>query len=429
MHYTYGRGYYEEFRAQDKVATYATSPIVIGNQSIINMDLIRRRWLDNDFFGGIYSVNYKKEKFELILGGGWNRYLGRHFGEVIWAQYATTLPARSRYYENNSDKQDLNLYAKAYFNITDKLSSFVDVQMRRVYYDFEGQQIDALGARPLQQNATLNFFNPKAGLTYEVNNNLLFYSSLSVGNREPNREDFVNATPQSRPKAERMYDFEGGSRAQGTIGETGKWNVNVNVYYMHYDNQLIPTGKVNDVGAYTRTNVERSYRQGIEAEASLQPNTKWQWNLNFTLSQNKIRDFREFTDDYDNGGQQEVAFSTSDIAFSPNVIAGSQLAYSPIQGFSIAWLSKYVGKQYLDNTSNEARKLNAFATQDMRLAYVWKMKQSTLNFTLLVNNVLSAKYESNGYSYGYWSGGKRVTENFYYPQAGRNFLLGIGLSF
>jgi len=429
VHYTYGRGYYEEFRPQDKVATYTNSPIIIGNQSITNMDLIRRRWLDNDFFGGIYSVNYKREKLEVILGGGWNRYLGRHFGEVVWAQYAPALPARSRYYKNNSDKKDLNMYAKIYLPIiTDKLTGFVDIQWRNVYYDFEGQQIDALGTRPLQQNTTLNFFNPKAGLTYEVNKNLLFYGSLSVGNKEPNRDDFVNTSKNSRLKAERMYDVEIGGRLTGNLGE-GKWNVNVNGYYMLYENQLIPTGKVNDVGAYTRTNVKNSYRQGVEVEASLQPNAQLQWNVNFTLSQNKIRNFNEFTDDYDNGGQKEVAFPKTDIALSPNVIAGSQLAYSPIAGFTIAWLSKYVGKQYLDNTSNDTRKLDAFATQDLRLAYTYEMQASTLTITCLLNNVLNAKYESNGYTYGYWSGGERVTENFYYPQAGRNFLLAVGVKF
>jgi iron complex outermembrane receptor protein len=428
LHYTYGRGYFEEFRAQDDVSTYMTSPIVIGNQSITNMDLIRRRWLDNDFYGGIYSVNYKRNKVEVILGGGWNQYDGRHFGELIWAQYTPALPTRHRYYNNLGTKRDLNTYAKTYLEITEKLRGFVDLQWRRVFYDFEGLQIDALGTRPLQQNTTLNFFNPKAGLSFELNNNLLFYSSLSVGNREPNREDFVNATPQSRPKSERMYDVEFGTRLSGNLGE-GKWNVNVNGYYMHYDNQLVLTGKVNDVGNYTRTNVKNSFRRGVEVEGSLQPNAKLQWNINFTLSQNQIVGFQEFTDDFDNGGQRELKFDRTDIAFSPNLIAASQLAYAPVKGFTVALLSKYVGKQYLDNTSDESRKLDAFTTQDVRLAYEWKMKQSTLNFTFLVNNVLSASYESNGYTFGYWAGGERVTENFYYPQAGRNFLLGVGLRF
>ncbi len=427
LHYTYGRGYFEEFRAQDKVETYATSPIVIGNQSITNMDLIRRRWLDNDFYGGIYSVNYKNQKLELILGGGWNEYDGRHFGEVIWAQFSPTLPARNRYYNNKATKRDLNMYAKTYIEITERLRSFVDVQWRRVFYDFEGLQIDALGTRPLQQNARLNFFNPKAGLSFELNDKILVYSSLSVGNREPNREDFVNATAQSRPRAERMYDVEMGTRMNGRAGEQGKWNLNVNAYYMQYDNQLVLTGKVNDVGNYTRTNVKNSFRRGVEVEASLQPNAKLQWNVNFTLSQNKIIGFQEFTDDYDNGGQKETKFDKTDIAFSPTLIAGSQLAYSPLKDFTVSLLSKYVGKQYLDNTSNENRKLEAFTTQDLRLAYEWKRQASTLTFTFLLNNVLNAQYESNGYTFGYWAGGERVTENFYYPQAGRNFLVGVGI--
>jgi iron complex outermembrane receptor protein len=198
---------------------------------------------------------------------------------------------------------------------------------------------------------------------------------------------------------------------------------------MLYDNQLVLTGKVNDVGNYTRTNVKNSFRRGVEVEASLQPNSKLQWNVNFTLSQNRIKDFQEFANDYDNGGQKETKFGTTDTAFSPTLIGASQLAYSPAKGFTVALLSKYVGKQYLDNTSNDGRKLEAFATQDVRLAYEWKMKASTLTFSCLLNNVLGAEYESNGYTYGYWSGGERVTENFYYPQAGRNFLLGVGLRF
>jgi iron complex outermembrane recepter protein len=428
LHYTYGRGYYEEFRAQDKVATYTTSPIVIGNQNFAYMDVIRRRWLDNDFFGGIYSVNYKRSNVEVILGGGWNRYLGRHFGEVVWAQYANTLPARNRYYNNNADKQDLNLYAKTYIEITEKLRGFADIQWRNVFYDFEGLQIDALGTRPLQQNTALNFLNPKLGLSFEMRKGVLFYSSLSVGNREPNREDFVNATKNSRPKAERMYDVELGTRLSNS-NNANKWYININAYYMQYNNQLVLTGKVNDVGNYTRTNVKNSFRRGIEVEANWAISTKFQYNLNFTVSQNRIKDFQDFTDDYDSGEQKETKFATTDIAFSPNIIAGSQLSYIIAKGFTFTLLSKYVGKQYLDNTSNEERKLKRYSTLDMRLAYEWKTKVGEFVFSCLINNILSTKYESNGYTWGYWSGGTRTTENFYYPQAGRNFLIGIGLKF
>jgi iron complex outermembrane recepter protein len=429
LHYTRGRGYFEEYRKNDALADYGIAPVVIDNQTISTSDLIRRRWLDNHFFGGVYSLNYTGNRWQLTWGGGWNRYLGGHFGEVIWARFASTSEIRQRYYDNEAQKNDFNTYFKAFYQFNARLTGFVDLQYRNVRYAFVGKAVDALGARDVGQTANLNFFNPKIGLNYQLNPQQNVYASASVGHREPNRDDFTQSTAQSRPRAERLYDLEAGYRFNST-----KLAFQANYFWMIYHNQLVLTGEVNDVGAYIRSNIDRSYRMGLELELRYKITKNLDWNINTTLSRNKIQDFREFVDSYDANfeyiGQEINAFQNRDIAFSPNWIVGSQLEYRVGKNFSLALLSKYVSKQYLDNTQNENRRLDAFMTQDIRLTYQLKPKfLEQINLSLLVNNILNEKYESNGYTFGYLVDNQRVVENFYYPQAGTNFLLAVGIRF
>lgn len=425
LHYTRGRGYFEQFRASDDLSDYALEPVQIGGETIHESDLIRRRWLDNHFYGAVWNLNYDNEdsKFNFNFGGGANRYEGKHFGEVIWAQFASNGEIRHRYYDNDAVKTDLNVYGKVQRELFESFSAFLDLQVRQVGYEFLG--FNNAGEN-VTQNVNLTFFNPKFGVKYQLENHE-FYASYARGNKEPNRDDFTESSPTSRPTHETLDNLEA-----GWSGRFGKVQFNANYYLMQYKNQLILTGQINDVGAYVRANVPDSYRTGIELSAFWQANEKLSWEANATFSQNKIRDFVEYRDsyaaDWSYEGQTEIRHGDTDIALSPNFIAASQLNYSPVKGLEISLLSKFVGEQFLDNTSNDARKLDAYNTQDIRLRYsipVRGLRSCTLS--LLINNALDAEYESNGYTWGYDFDGQAEQFNYFYPQAGRNFLIGITL--
>ena len=333
-----------------------------------------------------------------------------------------TATIRDRYYQDDATKRDFNLYAKAFYQFTPKLNAFVDAQIRTIDYSFLGFNSQL---QNVQQDAKLTFFNPKAGFTYTINDRSTFYASVGVGQREPNRNDYTQSTPESRPKAEKLIDYEAGYKVQ-----TEKLAFTANAYFMNYTNQLVLSGQLNDVGAYNRVNIPTSYRAGIELEAGARLAKQLRWNVNATFSQNRVKNFTEYLDNFDNGQQESRQYGQTDISFSPNVIAGSQLLFTPAKGLELGLLSKYVGKQYMDNTSNENRKLNPYFTNDIRLIYTLKPKfAQEIAFTLLFNNVLNELYESNGYTYAYITEGKVTADNGYYPQAGRNFLAGVRIRF
>ena len=260
LHYTKGEGFFEQYKGGEDLVDYGLDNVVLGNDTITSTDLIRRRWLDNDFYGFTYALKYSPAKFDFTLGGGWNIYKGKHFGEVIWAQYMSNGEQGHRYYDNDAEKTDFNIFGKINIQLIDKLYGYADLQFRRVDYEFLG--LDANGSQ-LGTNASLNFFNPKLGLTYEWHNNTQLYASFAVGNREPNRSDYTESSPTSRPSHETLYNTELGIRQnfRNTI-----WAING--YLMQYKNQLVLTGQLNDVGEYTRTNVDDSYRIGVELEAA-----------------------------------------------------------------------------------------------------------------------------------------------------------------
>ncbi|MEN2280688.1 TonB-dependent receptor [Algoriphagus sp. SE2] len=430
LHYTYGRGYYEQFRENDDFASYGLPDAQIGEESISSTDIIRRRWLDNDFFGGIASANYISDdgKWDVIMGGGINRYDGDHFGEIIWARIAGATNIRDRYYDNNAVKDDRNLYLKATHEISPGLNLFGDLQVRGIDYTFFGVNDDQ---RIVDGNETYTFFNPKFGLSYEISNGQVWYASYAVANREPKRSDFTDNPITEIPRPERLNDIEAGVRAQ-----KGKFNYNANFYYMDYKDQLILTGQINDVGAYIRENVANSYRAGIELSGAFQVSKALTLGGNLTLSQNKIEEFTEYVDDYSTVEFQQEAFiyEDTDIAFSPNAIASAIIEYKPIENLSLNWMSKYVGKQYLDNSANDSRSLDAFFTNDIRVSYqVQPRFFKSLELNLLVNNIFNELYEPNGYTFSYFvpgdTGRELVTENYYYPMAGTNFMLGLNLKF
>lgn len=421
LHYTKGKGYYEEFKVDNELSKYGLQPVVVGTTTIETSDLIRRRWLDNDFYGATFALNYKpKSNLDFTLGGAYNEYKGNHFGQVIWAQYASNSNNQDHYYDGNGFKTDFNTYLRVNYNLTEALSLFADLQYRRVYYTIGGMDKNR---NPLAIKDDLNFFNPKLGTTYFIDTESNFYASFSVANKEPGRDDYVNAG--TLPKPERLNDAEFGYRFKNS-----QFNLGANAYYMFYKDQLVTTGKINDVGEYYRQNVDKSYRLGIEVDGSYIINQQFAINVNAALSRNKIKNFTEFVDDYDNGGQIENKFTNTDISFSPNAVLFGELVYKPCKGFALAYQSKYVSKQYLDNTQNNSRKLNAYHVGSVRLGYDFKFGGvKNVNFGLLANNIFNKKYENNGYTYGYFYGGGVTTENFYFPQAGTNFMLSLNVKF
>jgi len=416
-HYTRGRGYYEQFRQDDDFADYGLEPVIFTSDTVTSGDFIRRRWLDNHFYGGIFSLNYKKRKFDVVFGGGANQYLGEHFGEIIWAEYASNSELGTQYYNNDGNKFEAQSYAKATFRHK-RVTYFADVQFRHIAYDFLGIDEVSGSLQEVTQKVDFNFVNPKAGLMIDFNNSNNAYLSVAVANREPVRSDFRENTPENRPEHEQLINLETGYRYKSR-----KFIANANFYYMMYNNQLVLTGQINDVGGYTRTNVDESYRAGIELDAGYKLLKNLSVAGNLTLSQNKIAEFTEYVDNYDTYVQDEIVHTNTDLAFSPNVISALALDYQPVKGLEIGFTTKFVGQQYLDNTSSEDRKIDAYNFSNLRLTYTLKDVVFTeMTIGVQVNNVFDQLYENNGYTWGYVYGGTRTVENFYYPQAGRNFM-------
>lgn len=413
---TRGRGYYEEYKPQASYSGYGLVGPVTGNDTLMSTDLIRQQWLDNYFYGGIFSLQYKDRQTQLTAGGGWDRYDGKHYGNIIWSE-GGNIPKDYQYYNLPAHKTDFSIYGKWQQQLTDHLSTFADLQYRRVIYDLQGFQDNP----NLKIKQNYDFINPKAGITY-TNHGSQAYLSYSRASHEPNRDDF-QANPAQQPKAETLNDFELGYERKNNRSSWG-----VTAYYMLYKNQLVLTGKINDIGAYTRTNIPDSYRLGIE----LQGNTRLaDWvgiSGNLALSRNKIRNYTEYVDDYDNGGQQKFSYAHPDIAFSPAIVGSAVLQFFPLPRFEINLPAKYVSKEYLDNSQKETRKLNEYYVQDLRLLYTLKFPSiKGIDLIFQLNNVFNKQYEPNGYTYGYFSGGGLVTENFYFPMAGTNFMFAVNI--
>jgi iron complex outermembrane receptor protein len=413
---TRGKGYYEEYKPQSSYGNYGLNGPISGADTIRRTDLVQQLWLDNYFYGQVFSVQYKEGIHQLIAGGGWNRYDGKHYGNVIWSALGG-IPANYRWYNTDAYKTDVNAYAKYQVQVTDNLQAFVDLQYRRVLYYIGGFKKNPT----ISLHNTWDFFNPKAGLAY-TKNNYRVYASYSQGKKEPNREDFEAGVNQ-QPKPEKLHDFE-----LGIEEKTSWYNWAATLYYMKYKDQLVLTGKINDVGSYTRTNVRNSYRMGIELQGGIRLSNWFNAAGNITLSQNKINNFTEYYDDYDNLGQKDSVHGTTDIALSPAIIASGMLNFIPCKNMEISVPAKYVSRQYLDNTSNKKRSIDPYYVQDVRLSY--NLRKALFKETVLivqVNNVLNKKYESNGYTYSYQYGGAVTTENFYYPMAGTNFMIGLNV--
>ncbi|MDP2159928.1 MAG: TonB-dependent receptor, partial [Flavobacterium sp.] len=367
FHYTIGSGYFEQYRQNQRFENYGLEPVTIGGETINRTDLIRRRWLDNDFYGTTFSLTYKKENVELIIGGGANKYECAHFGEIIWARYASQSEIRDRYYDDFSTKTDVNIFTKLNYQLTEKWRLFGDIQYRNVGYTANGAETGIV-------DDTFNFFNPKAGVTYLLNDTNNLYLSYAQANREPNRNDYENGNP--RP--EQLHDVELGWRYA-----TDNTKLNVNGYYMKYKDQLVLTGELNDVGAPIRANSGDSYRIGLEVDATLKISNKLFLQPNFTVSQNKNQDFV-----FQRDGVIENLGSTN-IAFSPNFIAANRLTFMPESNIQFSLLSKFVGEQFMGNIDAESSKLPSYFINDFNFSYEISTKKvfSSIRINLLVNNL------------------------------------------
>lgn len=422
FHYTRGKGYYEEYKPDSEYAEYKLSNGFDseGNEQHYT-DLVRRKWLDNHFYGAVYSANYKSERLQMTFGAAANNYDGDHFGRVIWAKSAQNLPAEHEYYRSNGTKLDYNLFTKANVLLAKGLNGYVDLQYRGIDYRIKGED-DVAGVMDISKQ--YHFFNPKVGLNYTFGKGHNAFASFSVANREPNRNNFTEAAANERPMHESLYDYEAGYQYSAS-----RWSVGANLYYMDYANQLVLTGKISQIGEALTTNIKDSYRMGVELMGGVQL-AKWvQWSGNLTLSRNKIENFTEFVDNWDTGEQQENHLGQTDIAFSPNVTANSSFDFN-YKGFSAGFYSQFVGKQYADNTSSSDRSINAYFVNNLRLGYRFTPRfMKEIGVDVMVNNLFNHQYEANAWVYSYLEGGERRKMDGYFTQAGANFMGRLTLKF
>ena len=465
LHYTKGQGFFEQFRFRDDFSDYGLENVpismisatkdlaelfvenppvanpdavaeIVGFEfnetlmdtlalidiSVQSTDLVRRRWLDNDFYGSVLSLNYDLNAVDLTFGAAYHQYDGAHFGEIIWAKYASTVNPGDRYYEGQSDKTDFNIFGRGLYALNDKINLFADLQFRSIDYQTAGVDND-LVAYDVDEN--FSFFNPKVGFNFLSSSQEEIYASFAVANKEPNRSDFIDALDNAVPRHETLYNIEAGYKRNYS-----NYSFEANLYYMLYSDQLVPTGALNDVGAVLRTNVEDSYRAGIELQTNYRFTDKISMGLFGTFSQNKIKNFESILYDYTDGFEViSTTLEDTDIAFSPSVVAGGSLDVKVAEGLSATLYGKYVGDQFLDNTSDESRMLEDYFVSDLLIRYQIKTKFTEgISISLKVNNILDLEYAANGYTYSYIFG-DLITENFLFPQAGINFLAGLKVEF
>jgi iron complex outermembrane receptor protein len=416
LHYTHGQGYYENLIQNSKFSSFNLPNAIFNTDTITSSDFITQRWLRNDFYGFTYSLNYRKDKISTIIGGGWNQYLGNHFGDIIWAKTVTYNNDSYRWYQGTGNKKDLNTFLKINYSLTNKLNLYTDLQFRNINYSIGGFDENL---KDVTQNHKYNFFNPKAGFTYNLDEKQKVFSSFGVSQREPDRDDFTDADPGKTPVPEKLFDYEAGYEFHSSI-----LMLKGNLYYMFYHDQLILTGKINNVGATILTNVPKSYRQGIEIETGIQIFKNLNWYENLTISRNIIPVFEDLTDNWDNSLQDKEILKNKTISFSPSIIAGSVIDYYPFNNFHLSLNTKYVGKQYIDNTQNTERMLKAYLVQNISFLYTIKskiFKEMTCQF--VVNNLFDKMYETNAWVYKYIEEGSLHVMDGYFPQAGINCMV------
>jgi len=450
-HYTHGEGYYEQYigdknnlnlyyntylpDGENLLSYYSLDDVIINNDTIKSSNIVRRKWLNNDFGGFTFSLNHRTKKTNLILGGAGNRYSGQHFGRVIWIENISLNHVDYEYYKNIATKDSYNIFLKTDYFISKTTNLYIDLQSRAIDYKFLGKNEQGNSS---EQKVSLDFFNPKIGIHSNLNLDQSIYFSFAIGNKEPNRNDYVESTPNSRPLHETLYDFELGYKFSNK-----KIMFGANAYLMEYKNQLIPTGKINDVGAYTRVNIEKSFRRGLELQGRVKIGKLLEWSSNMTLSQNKLESFIEYIDNWDTFTQEKVEHQNTNLAFSPSIIWSSNFKIKISDNADINIITKYIGDQFIDNTSSLDSKMDDYLTNTCRVTYNIRNKWlRTARLTLQVNNILNNEYISNAWVYRFISdswdprgSNPYVNKNNergynmsgFFPEAKRNYLLGLSI--
>jgi iron complex outermembrane receptor protein len=427
LHYTKGLGYYEEYKENASLADYNLSNVTIGGDTIASTNLIRRLWLNNDFYGAIYRLNYTNNGTDITFGALANEYFGWHYGQVIWAQFASEGPIRYEWYRNRGLKDEQSAYLKFNQQIGTDFNFYADLQERLIQYSIKGNDEDL---NDLTQTHNNKFFNPKLGGRYTPIQNFSIYTSLGVAHKEPTQTDYTTTKPGfPQVKPEQLYDWETGlSLVQP------KYTIHANCYLMYYNDQLVLTGALDNVGNPLMMNVPKSFRSGIELEGKIKLLPTLTWQVNVTVSENKIIQYTNYTEKYD-ANWNILPDSTSvlknkTIAFSPSFVAGSNLSYNPFKVISVQLLSKYVGKQYVDNTKSDDKMLNAYFVNNLLLSYELPQKLcKSVELNVLVNNIFNTQYIANAWVAPYILDGKNKVWDGYFPQAGRNILAGITVKF
>jgi iron complex outermembrane receptor protein len=437
LHYTRGDGYYEEYKTDRKLEEYGLLAFADeASNPITRSDLVRQKHLANDFYGTIFSLDYKKEKWNASLGGGLNDYDGNHFGQVKWIKNYASDPSfapNREYYRSTGKKTDANLYLKANYQLLSNLNLYGDLQYRFIDYRIQGENdtwdwINGAMQR-LNVRERFPFFNPKAGVFYQLNAHNALYASLAVAHREPNRNNYTDAEFHETPKPERLLDYELGYNLQNR-----RFSLGLNLYHMRYNDQLVLTGRVNDIGEPLTSNVPDSYRTGIELTAAARIAPWLDWRGHATWSKNRILHFTEYVEDWETGVFEAEYLGDVPIAYAPSLTVGS-LFTAHYKDFTIGLQSQYVAKQYMDNSGSDDRKIDPYFINDLRAAYAFHPHGlQSLELALSINNLLNESYESNGYVWYTWyegSGSDRHRGNDlrYFPQAGTHLMLHLAARF
>ncbi len=436
-HYTKGDGYYQEYKTDRKLIEYGMQPFEADGETVKKTDLVRKKAMDNHFAGAVFSVNYRDEKLRASLGGAANKYVGDHFGRVLWAKnYIGELDPNTDYYRNEAHKTDANVYLRAEYQLCRGLTAYADAQYRHIRYRMEGTNDKynswaGSGMQRLDLDERFNFFNPKAGINWQVNPRLRLFASVAQAHKEPTRNNYTDGYFTERPRAERLTDYE-----VGAAYHAPRWHAAANLYLMNYRNQLVLTGELNEIGEAVSANVPRSYRAGLELQGGFSLPCGLEWTGNLTLSRNRIRDFKETIYGYDDAWNDlppvEINHGDTHIAFSPEILAGSRLAYS-IKGLRAELMTQYVGKQYMSNADVAAHRLDDYCVSHLDLSYSFAPRRYIKNVRVgvAIYNLFNAEYETNGWASSSYlnTPDNRVNYTGYAAQAGTNFLANLTLKF
>ena len=426
-HYTKGDGYYQEYKSGRKLVEYALQPFTVDGSEVKKSDLVRKKAMDNHFGGAVFSLNYKDDRLSASLGGAANRYFGKHFGKVLWVKNLIgELTPDHEYYRNNGAKNDANIYLKADYRIAEGINIYADLQYRHINYKINGHNDKWNSATESLQELAIDeefsFFNPKAGLSWQIDRNSRLFASVAVAHKEPTRNNYTDGKLHERPTAERLIDYELGY----TFGN--RWlHAGANIYFMDYKDQLVLTGELNEIGEPLAANIPDSYRAGIELTTGITLPCGFSWNANATFSRNRIKEFTEVLYDDNTYERWEINHGETRLSFSPDIIASNTFAYSR-HGLEASLQSQYVGKQYMSNSDQEEHRLDAYFVSNLRLAYTFKLPHTkSITAGVTIYNLFDEEYENNGYAgSGYYTDadGTRHRYNYagYAAQAGIHFM-------